>query len=115
MDIQTRIVDSSRNVVVLTLTGRLDAYSSQTVKETLHQLIDGSAAVVVINLAEVYFIDSSGLSALVSGLRVAREKNKDILLAGLSKQAKMVFKLTMLDRIFTVYSTVEDALDQLSG
>jgi anti-anti-sigma factor len=113
MDIQTRMLDASQNLVEMALNGRLDAYTSQAVKVRLHEIIDEIASAVIINLAEVYFIDSSGLSALVSGLRVAREKDKDLLLVGLSKQAKMVFKLTMLDRIFVTYETVEDALDNL--
>ena len=89
-----------------------DAYiqSSEAVKTCLHNAVDTTVTLILIDLEKVYFIDSAGLSALVSGLRVARENNKDIILAGLNKQAEMVFKLTMLDRIFVIHASVESAL-----
>lgn len=59
-------------------------------------------------------MDSSGLSALVSGLRIARENNKELILVGLSRQAQIVFNLTMMDRIFVIHSSIEAALESLS-
>lgn len=114
MDIQTKTLDESQNLVEVVLNGRLDIQSSEAVKTCLHNAIDTETMLILINLESVYFIDSAGLSALVSGLRVARENNKDIILAGLNKQAEMVFKLTMLDRIFVIHPTIESALASIS-
>lgn len=110
-----RILGESPEIVEVALTGRLDAYSSETMKTQLHQAVGETRSYVLVNLSEVYFIDSAGLSALVSGLRLARENDKDVVLVGLNKQAKMVFRLTMLDRIFAVYSTVAEATESLSS
>jgi anti-anti-sigma factor len=93
----------------------LDIQSSDAVKTTLHDVVADSASMAFVNLNEVHFIDSAGLSALVSGLRRARENNKDIILFGLNKQAQMIFQLTMLDRIFTIHSSMESVLASLSS
>lgn len=114
MEIQTKTLDEVQKLVEVVLKGRLDLQSSEAVKTRLHEVIEATPASVVVNLEEVHFIDSAGLSALVSGLRFARERDKDIILAGLNKQAEMVFKLTMLDQIFTIYPSLENALENLA-
>jgi len=50
---------------------------------------------------------------LVSGLRLARKENGSIVLSGVQPQAQVVFQLTMLDRIFTIQPTVEEARQSL--
>jgi len=114
MDIQTKPLNDPLKGVQIILKGRLDIQSSEAVKNQLQQVIHTSAAVAIVTLDQVHFIDSAGLSALVSGLRLAREQDKDIVLVGLTKQAEMVFKLTMLDRIFSIYPTLDNALASLS-
>ena len=111
MDIQTKKLEGAQESVEVILQGRLDIQGSEAVKTTLHQIVASSAAVAVVNLNEVHFIDSAGLSALVSGLRRAKENEKDIVLVGLNKQAKMIFQLTMLDRIFTIHPSMGECVD----
>ena len=96
----------------LQLQGRLDIRSSEGVRSALHEVISATPAKVVVNFQAVDFIDSAGLSALVSGLRVARERNKDLILIGLSKQTYKVFELTMLNRIFLIYTDLDELLQQ---
>jgi len=102
------------NVVVLCLKGRLDATSSIDVKTALQKLVAENQTQIIIDLQDVPFIDSSGLAALVSGLRLAREKSGNIVLCGLQSQAQVVFRLTMLDRIFSTHPTVVEAKQGLS-
>ena len=113
MEIETKALNESQDYVEVRLRGRLDLQSSDVIKTKLHQLVDTPISVTFMNLTEVNFIDSAGLSALVSGLRLARERDKDIILVGLNDQAKMIFKLTMLDRIFAIHPSMESALASL--
>ena len=102
------------NVSLIRLNGRLDARTSAEVKEALQELLkDPGQQKIIIDLEEVPFIDSSGLAALVSGLRLARESKGDIVLSGAQSQAQIVFRLTMLDRIFTMHPTAEEARQSL--
>ena len=102
------------NVSLIRLKGRLDARTSLEVKDTLQELLkDQGQRKIIVDLEEVPFIDSSGLAALVSGLRLARENKGDIVLSGAQSQAQIVFRLTMLDRIFAIHPTVEEARQSL--
>lgn len=97
------------NVVLIRLGGRLDATASLKVKSTLQDVVGKGYVNIIVDLAEVPFIDSSGLVALVSGVRLARENQGDIVLSGILPQVQTVFRLTMLDRIFAIHPTFEDA------
>jgi anti-sigma B factor antagonist len=92
------------------LVGRFDARNAQTVKEALKQLVDGGVTHLVVNLAQVPFIDSAGLAALVSTLKLVRRVGGSVLLAEVQPQARTVFSLTMLDQVLTIHPTVEAAL-----
>ena len=100
-------------VVLIRLNGRLDATTSPEVRETLQKLLESDQPKIVIDLQDVPFIDSSGLASLVSGLRMAREKGGIIALSGIQPQAQTVFRLTMLDRIFPIHPTYNEAKQSL--
>src|SRR5262245_58404510 len=111
MDITRQVLEP--DITLLQLKGRLDARSSERVKAILHELSEQEQTKIIIDLEGVPFIDSSGLAALVSGLRAAREKGGIISLSGAQSQAQIVFRLTMLDRVFTIHPTFEEARQSL--
>jgi len=55
-------------------------------------------------------MDSSGLAALVSALKATREGGGWVRLANLTAQVQSVFKLTMLDKVFDMFPSVEAAM-----
>jgi anti-sigma B factor antagonist len=98
---------------VVTLDGRLDARRAKAVGETLRDAVNEGAMGVVVDLTGVPFIDSAGLAALVSALKTSRKAGRNLVLAGIQPQTHTVFTLTMLDKVFTIYSTLQAALDSL--
>jgi len=109
--IHTRQV--TEQCATVALDGRLDANNTQPLKESLEQLIDGGTSYLVVDLAQVPFIDSAGLAALVSALKATRRVGGNVLLSGVQPQARTVFSLTMLDQVFAIHPNVEAALDSL--
>lgn len=101
------------DVMLVQLNGRLDAQTTSLVKTRLQELAEDGIKKIIINLEQVSFIDSSGLVALVSGLRLVRKENGSVVLSGVQPQAQVVFQLTMLDRVFETYPTVEKARQSL--
>ncbi len=97
------------------LVGRFDARNAQTVKEALKQLVDGGVTHLIVDLAQVPFIDSAGLATLVSTLKLVRRVGGAVLLVEVQPQARTVFSLTMLDQVFAIYPTVEAALASLGS
>ncbi len=100
-------------VIEVIFSGRVDVANREQVRAALHQAVAAAEKGVLVNLTQVPLIDSSGLSALVSGLRVAREQQKKMVLIGLNKQAQMVFSLTMMDKVFRVFPSETEALAHL--
>jgi anti-sigma B factor antagonist len=111
MNISHQLLD--KDITLVQLSGRLDARTSPLVRSTLQNLLENEQLKIVIDLQEVPFIDSSGLAALVSGLRMARAKGGNIALSGAQSQAQIVFRLTMLDRVFPIHPTFEEAKQSL--
>jgi anti-sigma B factor antagonist len=108
LGLSTREVSGAR--AVLAVEGRLNATTAPEARARIQELVGQGRAEIVVDLSQVGFLDSSGLSALVSGLKAARERGGTLKLAGLSEQVGRIFKLTMLDRVFELYPSVEAAL-----
>jgi len=113
MDLQSTEKLLSDKRVVLTLNGRLNAVTAPDFKAQVKRLAKGGHVQLVVDLTDVPFIDSSGLAALVSGLKVARQAGGTLKLAGLNEQARTVFTLTRLDHVFEMYPDAEAALRTL--
>jgi len=99
---------------LLRIQGRLDAVSAPTLKAHFRRLVEAGCVQLVLDFSAVPFIDSSGLAALVSGLKLIRESGGALKLARLTRQTRTVFELTLLDRIFDFYDSVEAATSSLS-
>ena len=67
------------------------------------------SAKLVVDLEEVQFCDSSGLSALLIADRAMREHGGSVVLAHVNKKVMDLMKITQLDRLFTIHGTVADA------
>jgi anti-sigma B factor antagonist len=98
--------------IVIRPLGRVDADTAPTFKEKLRELAQDEGVTVIVDLFEVDFIDSSGLSALVSGLKALREQNGVLHLCRLQPQALTALRLTLLDRVFPIFPSLEQALDE---
>lgn len=95
--------------VVLALHGRLNMVSTGSLREAVQNVVDGGSARIVIDLSGVDFVDSSGLGALVSGLKTTRQAGGDLRIACANDQVRLVLGLTNLERVLTPYETVEVA------
>jgi anti-anti-sigma factor len=98
------------HVAVVGLEGRLDMLSAVDVKQKLAAVVADGSHRLVIDLHKVSFVDSSGLGALVSGLKAARVAGGDLRLAGVDKQVRYILEVSTLDRVLRPYTTVEEAL-----
>lgn len=91
--------------------GRLNMVSARRLKEVLHELVAAGTVRIVVDLAETTFVDSSGLGALIGGLKAARQAGGDLRVARPTPAVHSVFELTNLDRVLRARDSVEDAFD----
>lgn len=87
--------------------GELDAYTVGSFRESLAEL--ASVRRLLIDLSDVPFMDSSGLGALIGGIRRAREADGEVTVACSRPTLTRLLHTTGFDRIVTVADTVDAA------
>jgi anti-sigma B factor antagonist len=112
MELWTR---SNGNVIVLALSGRFDKYSAPPVAEWIEQAAAMSHTHIIVNLADVPFIDSTGLATLVQGLKRCQQRRGELSLCGLQRPVYMIFELTRLDKAFNIFVDEDHAIQALTG
>ena len=97
--------------VVSVQEARIDAAVAIQFKDRMREKTDQACPRVVLDLAQVDFIDSSGLGAIVAAMKqLGPDRRLD--LAALNPNVDKVFRLTRMDSVFHIFATVEDALAQ---
>lgn len=101
----------ANGVTVLTLAGRVVlGDESNQLRTKLKELIGNGKKMVVLDLAEVKYIDSAGLGTLVAGFTTAQNQGSNIKLANLTKKFDEQLHITKLVTVFDVYDTVDAAV-----
>jgi anti-anti-sigma factor len=88
---------------------KLDASVSSELKGEFLVLCKPQLKELIIDLSDVEFCDSSGLSALLIAERKLRENGGVVKLAGVHKKVMTLIKISHLDRAFQLYDTVAKA------
>ncbi|MCC6905416.1 MAG: STAS domain-containing protein [Anaerolineae bacterium] len=109
------VISHGDQIAVIAPAGRLDAATASVLKDALKQAVANNQNRLVLDLARVNFIDSSGLSALVSGLRLVKENGGGIVLSNAGPQIRVAMELTRLTTVFHIYDNTEDALAGFSA
>ena len=91
---------------------RLDARIAPEFREALQPLADEGVKKIALNLCATDFIDSSGLGAIVSILK-AMGSNGSIAISNSSGAVLQMFKLTQMDKIFSIFASEEEAVGSL--
>ncbi len=106
-DVRTR----EDGVGVVIPQGRLNMVSARRLKEVLAEMVSSGTHRIVVDMAETTFLDSSGLGALIGGLKSARQAGGDLRIARPTPAVHAVFELTNLDRVLRARDSVEGAFD----
>lgn len=95
---------------------RLDLEVSVEFRAALLDAIAAGQRQLVIDLADIEFIDSSGLGALVSALKALRaQKEGDIRLASPQQPVVALLEVTRLNRVFSSYATADQAVQSFGS
>jgi len=103
-------IEERAGVWIVTLRGEIDAYSAPSLRDDLRSLVeDRGALVVVIDLAAVTFLDSSGLGAIVGTLRRLRERGGRLAIVQPESAASRIFEHTGLDAVLDLHDHRDEA------
>ncbi|MDR0462110.1 MAG: anti-sigma factor antagonist [Christensenellaceae bacterium] len=94
MQVKTR---AHKNTLFISLDGELDEFTAEYTRINLDQaMIQTRAAQIVIDLANLRFMDSTGIGVLIGRYKKMKDKNIPIYISNPSTQAERIFKMTGL-------------------
>jgi anti-sigma B factor antagonist len=95
---------------VLSLEGEIDLHVSPNVAASLKMMIEKKPKQLIVDLAGVTYIDSSGLAALIEGMQTVQEYRGKFALTGLQEPVRTIFEIARLDQVFQIFPDVDSAL-----
>ncbi len=104
------ITEDGHTLMVLTPVGRLDITTAWQFRLKLQECISKHSPHIVVNLGQVNFIDSSGLTSLLAGMRESDKVKGSFRICNIHSEAKLVFEVTMMDTVFEIFDTEEQVL-----
>jgi anti-sigma B factor antagonist len=95
-------------VILFKPQGIIDLEGGKALSEQMTEIIPQAHQLWVIDLAEVNFMDSSGLVPLVKGLKAARQSGCRLVLCNVQAPVRLILELTQLDTVFEIFETYHD-------
>ena len=95
---------------VLKVAGEVDAYTAPMLRERIRDLGAKDVVHLVADLSAVDFLDSTGLGALVGGLKRLREVGGSLALVITAPRILRLFQITGLTKVLAIHPTVTEAV-----
>ena len=100
-----------QKVAVLSIKGKLmGPPESNLLYNNISELIEDGVTRIALDLKNVRWINSMGLSAILKSMNIINRANGHLHLAHLSDKVKSVFVISQLTKVFTIHDTVDDAV-----
>jgi len=109
IDVQT----TPDQIPIVSLKGEIDLHTCGAFRDTMRDLIENKHYHLVVNLAEVPYLDSAALGVLVDAVRRVREHDGTISLVSTTPFVRRAFEITRLVKIFQLYDDTETALTEV--
>lgn len=87
----------------------MDLSTAASLRARIEQIVRGGARRLVVDLNRVGFMDSSGLSVLVAGMKAMGEAGGEFAIVCSSESILKVFSVTGLDRVLAIHTSVTEA------
>ena len=103
------------SVTVVDLSGRITlGEGSALLRNTIRELLEEKRFKILLNLADINYIDSAGIGELVSAYTAVKNRNGDLKLLNLTKKVHDLMQITRLFTVFEVHSNEAAALQSFS-
>lgn len=102
-------VEQRSNYLLIIPSGDVDLSTSRELQQTIRQHMDRKPQRMVVDLAKVPYMDSSGVATLVEAMQLARKQSTRLVLSAMQPKVRSIFEIARLDRVFTIVATLDDA------
>ena len=94
---------------IISLEGEIDLHVSPRIAATLIAAVKEKPRNLIVDLAKVSYIDSSGLAVLIEAMQSIEKYGGKFALAGLQENVKPIFEIARLDQVFRIFPDVDAA------
>ena len=94
------MLDTTNNSWEVSLGGELDVSTADELKKELHKLVDEKNIDMRLNLENLDYIDSTGLSVIIGILKRLKIESKEVYIEKPKNNVRKIFSITGLDKIF---------------
>lgn len=95
---------------VVAVAGEVDIFTAPDLKRTIAQAIEDGARLLVVDLTQTRFLDSTALGVLIGAVKRLRPLDGRLAIVNTEPSTAKTFQITGLDRIFTIVATRDEAL-----
>ncbi len=113
MEFEISTVDLGGGVACVAVGGEVDLHTAPALKTALAETIDRGSRNVLVDLSRATFIDSTTLGVLMGAVKRLRPAGGELAIACRDPNVRKVFAITLLDRIFEIFASPDEAIDHL--
>lgn len=113
MNLKIDVKHVSDQISIIMLEGEVDVYTAPQLKQQIIKLLDEGMLKIIVNLESVEYLDSTALGVLIGGLKRLREREGSLVLICTNNRIKRIFEITGLDKIFSILSSEDEALNSM--
>jgi anti-sigma B factor antagonist len=110
MELTLNVHSDTPEFTVIEVGGEIDVYTAPKLREKLISLVEAGSYRMIVDMEGVEFLDSTGLGVLVGGLKRVRAQDGWIDLVCTQSRILRIFKITGLNKVFSIYDTVPAAI-----
>lgn len=103
------------DIQVIKPSGILNVITGNQVRRDVTNFINSGKNIILVDLQNVEFVDSSGLGALVASMQAIKSVGGKLFICSVNEQVKMLFELTKLERIFQIYINQDEFESQVTA
>lgn len=103
-------IESRDSTVVIKPEGDIDLSCSPVFRRSPSTIYGKKPARIIVDLAGVPYMDSSGVATLVEAMQMSRRGGSKLILCELQDKVRSVFEIARLDTVFTIVPTVDEAM-----
>ena len=108
LNVESEVINST---LVIRPQGEIDLGKSPDLRKKMGEFISRSPENIAVDLSGVSYMDSSGVATLVEALQQCRTASIQLTLCGMQDRVRSIFEIARLDMVFTITTTVEEALE----
>jgi anti-anti-sigma factor len=102
--------DRKADVVILSLSGKLDATTAKTFEDKILAVINSGAQRLAVDLSQLDYVSSSGLRVFLLAAKQLQGTQGKIVLFGLKDQVRQVFDLAGFSSVLSIYGSRDEAI-----